>query len=67
MSRTVEELKALEIRINDLLRRRQMTVYYGLVLRNAIEAIEDTMAEDDPVKGLSDTISTMVDPSAEQE
>ena len=67
MSRTVEELKALEIRINDLLRRRQMKVYYGLVLRNAIEAIEDTMAEDDQVKGLSDTTSTMVDPSAEQE
>ena len=67
MSRTVEELKALEIRINDLLRRRQMKVYYGLVLRNAIEAIEDTMAEDDQVKGLSDMTSTMVDPSAEQE
>ena len=67
MSRTVQELKALEIRINDLLRRRQMKVYYGLVLRNAIEAIEDTMVEDDQVKGLSDTTSTMIDPSAEQE
>ena len=44
-----------------------MKVYYGLVLRNAIEAIEDTMVEDDQVKGLSDTTSTMVDPSAEQE
>lgn len=67
MSRTVEELKVLETRINDLLRRRQMKVYYGLVLRNAIEAIEDTIVEDGQVKVLSDTTSTMVDPSAEQE
>ena len=38
-----EELSALEVEVNDLIRRRRMKLWHGLVLRNAIEERENEM------------------------
>ena len=38
---TLEELKEVEARINESLRRRRIYTYLGLILRNVVEGLED--------------------------
>ncbi len=40
---TLEELKEVEARINESLRRRRIHTYHGLILRNVVEGLEDEL------------------------
>ena len=40
---TLEDLKVVEERINEYLRRRRIHTYHGLILRNVVEGLEDRL------------------------
>ena len=63
---TLEDLKVVEERINEYLRRRRIHTYHGLILRNVVEGLEDRLDSEWFENSSRDSDSESESPPAQQ-
>ena len=63
---TLEDLKVLEERVNEYLRRRRIHTYHGLILRNVVEGLEDRLDSEWFENSSRDSDSESESPPAQQ-